>query len=171
MKLQSRRKFSNPRPVHSRGTYPSIYFHSGTPKTIDKSGFSSIHEHSSSTTATHGKNVTSTAPRKFILSPGLFSDSSPNISRAKMSLQTPPNLNNLVSRFDLSLSPQIEKFANTPGGKRLQKRLNDLMTTLKTNQNDETFEATPPLLTNESASDSLLLLSNTSQPDFSGIDL
>ena len=156
----------------------NLYFSSGTPKTIDKSGFSSIHEHSSSkihehsssTTATHGKNVTSTAPRKFILSPGLFSDSSPNISKAKMSLQTPPNLNNLVSRFDLSLSPQIENFANTPGCKRLQKRLNDLMTTLKTNH-DETFEATPPLLTNESASDSLLLLSNTSQPDFSGIDI
>ena len=108
-------------------------------------------------------------------------------------------MNNLVTKFELS-SPNIigggggvsveipnssyldltEKrsasvvanFANTPAGKRLHKRLNDLMTTLRSSE-DEINDSSSLLVKNHNisagagATDSLLF---TTQPDFSGID-
>ena len=137
----------------------------GSPvRIIDKSGFSSVHETSS-------KNFTSqnfqTEPRKFILSPGLFS-AEPSLNSSIKLDQTPKDLNNLISRFDLSISPQVENFPNTPGGKKLKKRLSDLMTTLRT-KNEIAFGFDKDL--SNQNEDSLLLLGNTSQPDFSGIDI
>ena len=129
---------------------------------------------------------------KHALISGLFSDATPEMT----ALATPPILNNLVTKFELS-SPNIggggvsveipnssyldltEKrssivpnFANTPAGKRLHKRLNDLMTTLRSSE-DEINDSSSLLVKNHNistgggATDSLLF---TTQPDFSGID-
>merc|ERR1719203_2353001 len=187
-------------------------------ETTPVSGFSSIHEKS------FAPNMTQ-PPRRFILSPGLFSDASPNVT----AVSTSPNLNSFVQtkfelsstsvfnnenfsngnasktynsscfdltgkKFDLS-SPKIcggswngngnadktpiltsydltgkkSNFVNTPAGRRLHKRLNDLMTTLRSSE--EEINESDLLVKNDSISsepsDSLLL---TTQPDFSGID-
>ena len=66
----------------------------------------------------------------------------------------------------------VANFANTPAGKRLHKRLNDLMTTLRSSE-DEINDSSSLLVKNHNisagagATDSLLF---TTQPDFSGID-
>jgi len=152
-----------------------------------QSGFSSIHE----PREISSRNLTA-PPRRFILSPGLFSgDTTPD----KAAMTPPPNLNNLVTKFDLSspsigyvtgagnTTPEIPisskfdltgkkiNFANTPAGKRLHKRLSDLMTTLRSSEDEKPNDSSSFLLKNDSisskATDSLLL---TAQPDFSGID-
>ena len=67
-----------------------------------------------------------------------------------------------VSRMDLS-SPMVtaKEYANTPAGKKLAKRLNELMTTLA-----------PSTDSNESliSPQTSFLLGNTTPPDFSHID-
>ena len=124
-----------------------------TPKPIkldssfDKSGFSSLAEDDTKNNET----------RRFLLSPKLL-DSSPLASltpSAAAAVTTP------ISRMNIS-SPRISgQFANTPAGKRLAMRLNELMTTLA-----------PSTDTNESliSPQTSFLLGNTTPPDFSHID-
>jgi len=123
-----------------------------TPKPIkldssfDKSGFSSLAEDDTKNNET----------RRFLLSPKLL-DSSPLASltpSAAAAVTTP------ISRMNIS-SPRISgQFANTPAGKRLAMRLNELMTTLA-----------PSTDTNESliSPQTSFLLGNTTPPDFSHI--
>ena len=122
-----------------------------TPKPIkldssfDKSGFSSLAEDDTKNNET----------RRFLLSPKLL-DSSPLASLTPSAAVTTP-----ISRMNIS-SPRISgQFANTPAGKRLAMRLNELMTTLA-----------PSTDTNESliSPQTSFLLGNTTPPDFSHID-
>ena len=122
-----------------------------TPKPIkldssfDKSGFSSLAEDFSKSNET----------RRFLLSPKLL-DSSPSLALTPSAAVTTP-----ISRMNIS-SPRVSgQFANTPAGKRLAMRLNELMTTLA-----------PSTDTNESliSPQTSFLLGNTTPPDFSHID-
>ena len=89
-----------------------------------------------------------------MLSPGLFS---PKSSPKNVLFST-----KISPRNSPKNEPFSPSFANTPGGKRLQKRLNDLMTTLGTYKTPDNSS-----ILNISDGDEL---SNLSQPDFSGID-
>ena len=147
MKFLKMRKFVANLPIHMSPNFMAkTYFFShikDVEVSIDKSGFSSILEESKTSIA---------APSRFILSPRLF-ERSP--------IPSPP----VLTRISDVSSPDIDlaSYANTPGGKRLKSRLNELMHTLGTTKHesmDQSFQ---------SPNDSLLL-SNASQPDFSNID-
>ena len=61
-----------------------------------------------------------------------------------------------MSRVDFS------SYSNTPGGKKLKSRLNELITTLGSTKLGGNMSSASP--------DDSLLLTNASQPDFSNID-
>ncbi len=139
---------------------------------LSKSGFSSINEERHLPLAT----TTATTTQKYILSPGLFDKSSNSVSLNSPRL--PADFCDTKISDVSGLSPYLDKsrkhsdfasFANTPGGKVLKSRLNDLITTLGSttiksdnatnNKNNLDFDMDESLITD-----------STSQPNFSDID-
>ena len=88
---------------------------------------------------------------RFILSPSI-------LERSPLML-TPP----ILSRISDISSPDLATYANTPGGKKLKSRLNELINTLGSSKAGETILSCP-------GGDDSLLLSNATQPEFSHID-
>ena len=89
---------------------------------------------------------------RFILSPSI-------LERSPLML-TPP----ILSRISDISSPDLATYANTPGGKKLKSRLNELINTLGSSKAGETILSYSP------GGDDSLLLSNATQPEFSQID-
>ena len=89
---------------------------------------------------------------RFILSPSI-------LERSPLML-TPP----ILSRISDISSPDLATYANTPGGKKLKSRLNELINTLGSSKAGETILSYSP------GNDDSLLLSNATQPEFSHID-
>jgi hypothetical protein len=121
---------------------------------MSKSGFSSINENIYNI----GEDCIKTVP-KFILSPGLL---------IKSPMMTPLRTSDLGTRIDMS-SPDFAAYANTPGGKRLKTRLNDLINTLGPSSTNMFNNKAETIISDDTAEDSFCLTSST-QPEFSSID-